>query len=189
MSHALDEFDLRIIQQLQIDPRISITALAEKIELSRPTAMIRLKRLLDEKLMIIKGGLSLREYGFKVAHVGLEVRTDKSRNETETFLRKCPRVLAIYRTPNKANIHANVWGENDQTLNSTIESFRDQQNVDIVYTYNLGTPIHGDIPIRVEAKSDVTPCNRTCSECRSFLNEWCRGCPSSSDYKSLFLTN
>ncbi len=187
MPNRLDELDLKIIRQLQIDARASVTELAEKVESSRPTTTNRLKRLLDEDLILIRGGLNLRQFGFKVAQVGLEVRTDNARKKIESHLRNCPRVLDIFRTPEKANIHLNLWGEDDQTINSTIESFRDQQNVGIVYTRYLGTPIHGDIPVHVETrKNDETPCGRKCSGCHSYQNAWCRGCPSSSDYKTFF---
>lgn len=187
MSHQIDELDLKIIRQLQTDPRTSITGLAEKTESSRPTTTSRLKRLLDEKLIVIKGGLNLQLFGYKIAHVGLEVRTDKARNEIEHFLKNCPRVLDIFRTPEKANIHLSVWGEDDQTINSTIESFRDRQNVDIVYTHYLGTPIHGDIFVNVETRrNDETPCGRRCGECHRYKNGWCRGCPSSLEYATPF---
>ena len=187
MSNELDELDVKIIRQLQIDGRTSVTELTEKAESSRPTVTTRLKRLLDEKLVVIKGGLNLRQFGFKIAHVGLEIRTEKARKEIETSLRNCPRVINIFRTPEKANIHLSVWGEDDQTINSTIESFRDQQNVSIVYTHYLGTPIHGDITVSVETRrKDETPCGRKCGECHSYQNSWCRGCPSSSDYRTFF---
>lgn len=183
MSNKLDELDMKIVRQLQIDPRTSITELAKKTGSSRPTITIRLKRLLDEKLIVIGAGLNLQQFGFKIAHVGLEVRTDKARKEIENYLTNCPRVLGIFRSPEKANIHLSVWGEDDQTINSTIESFRDLQNVGIVYTHYLGTPIHGNVSINVEAKkSHVTPCGRKCAQCHSYQNAWCRGCPSSLDY-------
>lgn len=187
MSNQLDNLDLKIIQMLQIDARTSVTELAEKTGSSRPTVTKRLKRLLDEKLIVIKGGLNLRQFGFKVAHVGLEVQTEKTRREIESYLMSCPRVLDIFKTPEKANIHLSLWGEDDQTINSTIESFRDQQNVAIIYTHYLGTPIHGEITVNVETrKNGQTPCGRKCSECHSYQNEWCRGCPSSLDYKTSF---
>lgn len=185
MSDKLDELDLKIIRQLQIDPRTSVTELAQKVNLSRPTTTNRLKRLQNEKWIVLRGGLNLHKFGFKVAHVGLEVKTDKTRKEIESYLTKCPRVLDIYRTPEKANIHISVWGEDDQTINSTIESFRDQQNVGVIYTQYLGTPIHGDIIVNVETrKDDFTPCGRRCNECNSYQNSWCKGCPASTDYKA-----
>ena len=185
MSDKLDDLDLKIVRKLQIDGRVSVTELAEAVGSSRPTVTSRLNRLLGSKMVIIKSGLDLRRLGFKVAHVGLEVRTDKTRKEMETFLRNCPRVLNVFRTFERANVLLSVWGEDDQTINSTIESFGDQRNVNIIFTHYLGTPIHGDVVINVEAgKSGETPCGAKCGECHRYQNSWCRGCPSSSDYKT-----
>jgi len=184
MSGELDELDLTIIRKLQIDGRASVTELAKEAGSSRPTVTSRLNRLLNSKVVIIKGGLNLQRFGYKIAYVGLEVRTDKSRMEIETFLRNCPRVLNVFRTSERANLLLSMWGEDDQTINSTIESFGDQRNVSVVFTHYLGTPIHGDVVINVEArKSDETPCGAKCSECHRFQKAWCRGCPSLSDYK------
>ncbi len=185
MSDKLDELDLKIIRKLQIDGRASVTELARALGSSRPTITNRLHRLLDSKVVIIKGGLDLRKFGYKVAHVGLEVRTDETRKEVENFLRSCPRVLNMFRTSEKANLLLRVWGEDDQTINSTIESFGDHQNVSVVYAHYLGTPIHGDVIVSVEAReSDETPCGAKCGECRRYQKAWCRGCPASSEYKT-----
>ena len=173
MSGKLDELDLKIIRKLQVDGRASVTELAEEVGSSRPTVTSRLHRLLGSKIVIIKGGLDLRRFGYKVALVGLEVRTDKARSEMEAFLRSCPRVLNVFRTSDKANLLLTVWGEDDQTINSTIESFGDQRNASIVYANYLGTPIHGDIIVNVEArKSDETPCGTKCAECYRYQNAW-----------------
>ena len=185
MSDRLDELDLRIIHKLQVDGRASITELAEGAKSSRPTVANRLNRLLESKTVIIRGGLNLRRLGFKIALVGLEVRTDKARKEIETYLENCPRVMNISRASEKANLHLSIWGEDDQTINSMIESFGDQRNVSIIYTHYLGTPIHGDIIITAKTgTSDETPCGMKCTECYRYHNAWCRGCPSSSDYRS-----
>ncbi|MFQ6053325.1 MAG: Lrp/AsnC family transcriptional regulator [Candidatus Bathyarchaeia archaeon] len=188
MRRRLDDLDLKIIHNLQRDGRVSVTALSDRVGSSRPTVTLRLKRLLDEGLVTIRGGLNIRKLGFKMACVGLEVRNDDTRREVERVLKRCPRVLSLSRTPEKANIHVNMWGEDGQTINSTIESFRDISNVDIVYTHYLETPIHGDITIDVEPSEGIeTPCGRTCSVCYRYNNSWCLGCPVTADYKNPLL--
>ena len=164
MVGKLDHLDLKIIEELQKDGRVSATDLAKKIKSTRPTVTNRLKRLKDEKLVSIRGGLNLREFGFRMASIGLEVKKESTRKEVETNLRNCPRVLNLFRTPEKANIHAIVWGEDEHTIKSTIESFRDLENVDIVYSHYLGTPIHGTIIINlVSGDNAVTPCGKKCT--------------------------
>ena len=188
MAGKLDDLDQQIIHHLQNDGRVPLTELAEKVRASRQTVANRLKRLLDEKLIVIKGGLNLEKYNLKMACVGLEVTNENARRGMEQFLKVCPRVAAFFRTPEKANMHLEVWGENDQTLASTIESFRDLTNVAIVYTHYLGTPIHGTmmIPVPPPQRSEP-PCGKSCSDCYRYANEWCLGCPISPDYKNLLL--
>lgn len=188
MVSKVDHLDLEIIRLLQKDGRISVTELAEKVKSSRATVTNRLKRLIDEELIMVRGGLNLQKFGFKVAGVGLEVKKEPVRKEVEAYLKNCPRVLNLFRTPEKANIHVIVWGEDEHTINSTIESFRDLQNVDIIYTHYLGTPIHGNIIINVESENNVeTPCGMKCADCYRYNNAWCLGCPASKDYKNPLL--
>jgi len=188
MVDKLDLLDLEIIRQLQKDGRISVTELAEKVKSSRATVTNRLKRLMDEELIIFGGGLNLRKFGFKMASVGLEVKKESSRKEVEAYLKNCSRVLNVFRIPEKANIHLIVWGEDEPTINSTIEFFRDLSNVEIVYTHYLGTPIHGNIIINVESGNNAeTPCGMKCADCYMYENGWCLGCPASKDYKNPLL--
>ena len=188
MVSKLDHLDLKIIHELQKDGRISVTELAKEVKSTRPTVTNRLKRLIDEELIKVIGGLNLRKFGFKMAGVGLEVKKESARKEVETYLKNCPRVLNLFRTPEKANIHAIIWGEDDQTINSTLESFRDLENVDIVHTHYLGTPIHGNIIVNlVSGDNDESPCGMKCADCYRYDNAWCLGCPASKYYKNPLL--
>ncbi len=181
----LDSLDFRIIRELTTDGRISITDLADKVQSSRPTVTNRLNRMKDLGLLDVVGGLNFINLGFKMATVGLEVTTEESRKETIETLSRCPRVQTIFRSPKKANIEIGVWGENDQTINSTIESFRDIPNVDIIDINYLGAPIKGNIILRLDPKGlDVAPCGMVCANCHRYQNDWCHGCPDSKDYKN-----
>jgi len=52
MKDNIDDLDLKIVLQLQEDGRATITELAEKVGSSRPTVTNRLKRLIDEDLVL-----------------------------------------------------------------------------------------------------------------------------------------
>ena len=185
MSKKLDKTELSIVHYLLQDGRASITDLAKQSGASRPTVTSKLKRLRDSELVLIKGGLNLSKLGFKIACVGLEVINDESRKDVEQYLRDCPRVLTLFRTPEKANIHVNVWGEEDKAINSTIESFRDFPNTEIIYTHYLGTPIYGDIMLNVESGNESeSPCGKICPSCHRYNNNWCLGCPDTTSYKN-----
>lgn len=188
MARKLNRLDLNIIDQLHKDGRISLTELAKKVNSSRPTVTNRLKRLIDEEIVIIRGGLNIRKFGYKVANVGIEVKSDEARKRLLDYLNKCPRVLEIFRSHEKANIVLRVWGENDQTIASTIESFGDLPNVNIVYTNYLGTPIQGSITINTEVdKKEEATCGKLCATCERYINTWCLGCPGTTFYKDPLL--
>ena len=181
----LDSLDFKILRELTEDGRISITDLADKVQSSRPTVTNRLNRLRELGLLSIVGGLNFMNLGFKMATVGLEVKTEARRKEALKILRKCPRVQTIFRSPKKANIELGVWGENDQTINSTIESFRDIQDIEIVDINYLGSPIHGNVTLRLNPGNlEVTSCGQVCADCHRYQNDWCLGCPDSKDYKN-----
>jgi len=181
----LDSLDFKILRELTTDGRMSITDLANKAQSSRPTVTNRLNRMQELGLLNVVGGLNFQNLGYKMATVGLEVTTEESRKKTIEILSKCPRVQTIFRSPKKANIEIGVWGENDQTINSAIDSFRDIPNLDIVDINYLGAPIKGSIILRLDPKGlDVTPCGRICADCPRYQNDWCNGCPDSRDYKN-----
>jgi DNA-binding Lrp family transcriptional regulator len=183
MFQSLDDTDIKITIELQKAPRIPIASLAKKLGTSRPTITKKLKRLIDEGFICFNVGLDASKINFKIALVGLEVKTDTKRNEVIYLFQKCPRILNVSRSTGKANILITVWGENERTLKSTVESFRDIENVDIVYSQYLGTPIEKVIIPIVSSAVDDPPCGSQCSKCYSYLNNWCGGCPSTSFHR------
>lgn len=188
MKDHLDDLDLKLVLQLQEDGRATITELAEKVGSSRPTVTNRLNRLIDEGIVIVTGGVNMAKFGYKMACIGLEGKSVEARAELEECLTHCPRVINMFRTTGKANLHIALWGEDDKALNSTVEAMRDAENVDVVYAYYLGTPIHGEVPVKIYPNDGGTPpCERNCTECPRYLNVWCPGCPISSAYKNPLL--
>lgn len=188
MSDNIDDLDLKIVLELQENGRATITELADKVGSSRPTVTNRLKRLLDDDVVLVTGGVNMAKFGYKMACIGLEVTSGETRKELEGCLIHCPRVVNLFRTTDKANIHVALWGEDDKALHSTVEAMRDAENVDVVYAHYLGTPIYGDVPVKVYSnEGKVPPCERICAECLRYQNVWCPGCPISSCYRNPML--
>ena len=181
----LDSLDFKILRELTLDGRISITELANSVQSFRPTVTNRIIRMKELGLLNVVGGLDFLNVGYKMATVSLKVPTEESLKATIEILSNCPRVQTIFRSPKKANIEVGVWGENDPTINSTIESFRDISNVDIIDINYLGAPIKGNIILRFDPKNlDITPCGQVCADCHRYQNDWCNGCPDSKDCKN-----
>ncbi len=180
----LDELDINILRELNKDARIKITTIAENTGISRPTIFNRLKKLTKLGILSNPCGLSLIKLGYKMGTVGFEVNEEDARTELMEALNKCPRVLTIFKTPEKANLQVSLWGEDYETLNSVIDSFRSFDGVNIVRSNYLGTPIVGNITLFSSLQEgNVTPCNKVCSECNRYIDNWCLGCPMTVDYK------
>ena len=75
MSIKLDELDLKIVDCLNKDGRLSVTDLSNRVGASRPTVTSRLRHLLERGALKVKGGLDAKSLGFKVATVGLDVKS------------------------------------------------------------------------------------------------------------------
>lgn len=182
MEDKIDDLDLRFILQLQENCRLSMIKLSDKVGCSRPTTMKRLKRLIGEGIVMVAGNMT--KFGYKMASIGIEVKSSEAMAELEECLTHCPRVINMFRTTGKANLHMSVWGEDDRALNSTVESMRETPNVDVVYAYYLGTPIHGEVLFKVHSNEDGTPpCEKKCTDCHRYEDMWCPGCPVSSAYR------
>jgi len=182
-KQKLDKIDIKIIEEISKNPRLTLTNLSTNTNISRPTLTTHLKDLSDSGLLIYEAGLSLKTLGFVTALVALEVKQEQSRIATENYLIHCPRVKYIFRTPGKANLHVICWGEENSTLIATINTFRNMPNTEVVSTLSLGTPIFGDYIIIPKQRSKDNPCGNLCYECNTYLNGSCLGCPSTEAYK------
>ena len=162
MKHKIDDLDIMIISLLQKNCRISLVKITEKVDCSRPTLAKRLKRLIGEGIVMVAGNMT--KFGYKMAYIGLEVKSNEARAELEECLTHCPRVINMFRTTGKANLHMALWGEDDEVIYSIVEAMRNTHNVDVVYAHYLGTPIHGDVPVKIYSNNGC-PCEKNCTEC------------------------
>lgn len=186
----LNKLDLRILEELKTDGRMSITDIAKRVKSSRPTVTNRLEQLLEKGVLNISAGLDLQSLGYKMALVSLEVSGDDNRKKFLEVMGKCPRVQTIFRSSDLANIKVGIWGEDESTINSCVESFRDLAIVKIVDTEYLGTPIRGNVTLPVNLGDDeIAPCGKTCTLCSQYENKWCPGCPVTIYYNNPLLNS
>lgn len=184
-DQKLDKTDIKILEELSDNPQSTLTDLAANTKISRPTITTHLKNLDDSGFLIYEAGLSLVNLDFVTALVALEIKQEQSRIAAEDYLSHCPRVKHIFRTRGKANLHVFCWGEDDHTLTATIDTFRNMPNTEIISTLFLGRPVVGDCVLNIsKERSKESPCGKLiCSECRTYKNGDCLGCPSTGDYK------
>jgi DNA-binding Lrp family transcriptional regulator len=181
----IDHLDLKIVSELSKNGRGSISELSNETGVTRQTIANRLKRLHDEEIIRVAGGLNLVKLGYDMATVGLEVRGEQAEGELMKLMQSCPRVLTIFKAQGKEDLQVSMWGESQKSIDSTIESFRDFQGVNVVSTHYLGTPIHGSVSFTMDPQdSTVSPCGKDCSKCLSYANSKCPGCPDTSHYRN-----
>ena len=184
-KYKLNKIDIKILEELSRNPNSTLTELASNTKISRPTITTHLKDLGDSEILIYKTGLSLRKMDFTTALVALEVKGEQSRSDIEGYLSHCPRVMNLFRTSGKSNLQVFCWGENEHTLASTIEDFRNLPGTEVVSSLFLGHPVSGDFVIDLsKEKSCKSPCGKIIStECQAYLRGDCFGCPGTVDYR------
>lgn len=93
----MDDLDRRIIEELQVDPRVSYAALGKQLGVSGMTAATRLNRLRETELLRCKALPNLAQLGLTTEVIGF-VQTDLSAlPEILEILRASPYVLRVDR--------------------------------------------------------------------------------------------
>jgi len=184
MSRKLDKIDLRIIHSLMIDARRSATQLSKDVGVSRLTIVSRLKKLTAENIIGTNVGINIGKLGFQTALVALEVKGDL-KQQVERNLSECPRILTLLQLNEKVNLLVLLYGENQNTLGSTIECIRGLPSVSIVYVHHSKAPLFPDnFGLRIfSEKKNLTPCGKECRACIFYRNDQCVGCPAVTEYK------
>jgi DNA-binding Lrp family transcriptional regulator len=179
-----DDVDLKIIKSLSEDCRKSTSQIARETEISRPTAIARIKNLADEQLVDFGAKVKIANMGFKMASLALETDTGEAKIESTAVLETCPRVLQLVQTIEKPHYSALVWAEDSGTLLSVIECLRTVLSATIA-SWQRVKPIIGDafdLKVFLE-KCELTPCGKRCGLCSSYQESECTGCPPTKDYR------
>lgn len=99
-SVELDEFDRKMLAILQVDGRITVTALAEQVGLSKSPCQMRLKRLIDAGVirgftaLIDRAKLGMDHIAF--TEVKLSDTRDRALQEFNAAVRRVPEIEACH---------------------------------------------------------------------------------------------
>ncbi|MGV2133900.1 MULTISPECIES: Lrp/AsnC family transcriptional regulator [Rhizobium/Agrobacterium group] len=89
---GIDQFDMKIVEALSQDGRMSITDLSERVGLSKTPCQVRLKRLMDEGYILgFRAVLDARKFGLDhiaFAKVKLSDTRETALTEFNTAVRK-----------------------------------------------------------------------------------------------------
>jgi DNA-binding Lrp family transcriptional regulator len=181
----LSKRDIDIISALVADGRKSVTQLAKETNLSRPTVTNRLDKMLKSKIISVDPGLNLRKLECPTSAVTVETEGVEQRRKIEKTLARCPKVIMMLRLAEKANLMVTLYGEDQDSLRSTIESIGSWPGAHVLSVNHAEPPLYPDtfrVPV-TNQKEDIAPCGKDCSECPNYLIKECLGCPSTIHYK------
>ncbi len=120
---GFDNLDRAILDELQLNGRVSVADLARKIHLSQPAVHNRIKRL--ERSGVIKGYVALidrEQAGYDVlCFVELSIQQEHN-NSIREAIATMPEVLECYRMTGKSDMLLKVVVENHRQLNDFIEN-------------------------------------------------------------------
>jgi DNA-binding Lrp family transcriptional regulator len=180
----LSKRDIDIISALMPDGRKSITQIAKETGLSRPTVTNRLEKLFTQKVISVEPGLNLKKLECSTACLTVETEGVDQRRRIEKILSRCPRVLIMLRLAEKAMLMVTLYGEDQHSLRSTIESIGSWAGANILNVSHGEPPLYPEtfrIPVTNE-KEAVAPCGKDCSECPNYVINECLGCPVTVHY-------
>jgi len=185
LSYKLDKVDLRIINALAKDARKTITQIAKNTEISRPTAINRLKKLRKSDVVILGARINVTKLGFKLALVALKNKSVEARQKPDTNLAMCPRVLLLIQTSENPNYLALLYGENTETLVSVIECFKNFSGMEVISWHRSKMPLLPEtFALKIFLKkNELAPCGKKCGDCSNYQNMECLGCPAVTEYK------
>lgn len=120
---SIDMLDLRIIQTLNRDARMSYRAIAEELDVSDVTVRNRVRNMLDEG--VIKRFNVLLDYHklgrIIKAFIGLRVQPAKLKEVVEHLIDN-PDVQVLYRTTGEVDLFVEVIFKDMEELNGFLES-------------------------------------------------------------------
>ena len=86
-THKLDAIDLKIIKEMGIDGRQSVSSLAKKLGTSRATVGKKLQRLLDEHILTVAGFVQPGTLGYQTnAIIGINVIPSEIDNVADSLV-------------------------------------------------------------------------------------------------------
>ena len=105
----IDDFDAKIIEQLQFDGRMSYTLIGQKIGLTEASVRRRVKKLIEEEKLQIVGIVEPHDLGWNEAGmVGISVQPDMLNSVAEAIA-KLEEVSYLFQAAGEFDLFAEVY--------------------------------------------------------------------------------
>ncbi len=152
--YELDAIDTRLLNELQADAKISLKRVGEKVGLSAPAVMERVRKL--EQAGIIRGyhaQIDARAVGIDVSgFIGVMIKDPERLEAFETWVVDIPQVLECHHVTGGFTLLLKVKARNTSALETLIRKIRSFLGVDgtetmiVLSTSVERVPVQLDIP-------------------------------------------
>lgn len=173
----IDEIDIGIIRELQLDGRIKLTDLAEKMNLTHPSIYERLKKLIDKEIIKVQANINIAKLKLKAALIQLKMDSVSKLGEMLKKCGSCTKLVLLGMSSGEYNVFIILIGSGFNELKTLIErNFTMPEIGDIKVSY--GEILYPTFfPINIGTDCDRI-LNEICSKCAFYKLKICKGCLS-----------
>jgi Lrp/AsnC family leucine-responsive transcriptional regulator len=137
-NRGYDNLDITILEELQMNGRISVADLARKIHLSQPAVHHRIKRLEREGIIQRYVALLDREaIGYDLlcfVNLSLNPHSQEVTCAVEKMINAMPQVLECYNITGRSDMLLKIVVENHRELNAFIKKLETLAGIDRIET-------------------------------------------------------
>jgi len=137
-NRGYDNLDITILEELQMNGRISVADLARKIHLSQPAVHHRIKRLEREGIIQRYVALLDREaIGYDLlcfVNLSLNPHSQEVKCTVEKMINAMPQVLECYNITGRSDMLLKIVVENHRELNAFIKKLETLVGIDRIET-------------------------------------------------------
>ncbi len=183
----LDEIDKKIIIMINDNWQQGTTKMGKKLGISHTAVRSRLKRL-QRDMLKVNCNIDIEKLGLKMFFICLEARF-KSR--VINHVKNCPKIICYFNTYGEYNFVMLVVAENTDTMESMIEqcfsfNFTNITKYNVMPIATSSSTCH-HVRFFTEDEKNNMKCDfkTKCSNCKSFKENRCVGCPLQKGYKGI----
>ena len=160
-TYELDAIDTRLLNELQVDAKISLKRVGEKVGLSAPAVMERVRKL--EQAGVIRGyhaQIDARRVGIDVSgFIGVMIKNPTRIQAFEGWIDQLPEVLECHHVTGGFTMLLKIKARNTSALEGLISQIRGFEGVDGTETMVVLSTSVERIPVKLK-EPDVDPPRR-----------------------------
>jgi DNA-binding Lrp family transcriptional regulator len=184
----LDKKDRIIISLYAKNPNVSQEDIARSINLSQPSVAIRIKKLRESGALEMQTGINPLKMGLYMAKVDI---SSNNPSDILNMFKNCPYFANGFSISGKSNLCLFFISENIATLEAIVNGhIRPNKSVtDVDFNIVINTERQYIVPTVLTPDIEKSPpCGvfQDCTECPSYNEKKCMGCPATGQYQGWF---